>query len=344
MKIIIDAMGGDNAPRSTVEGAVLAVREFGIDAALVGREPEIRACLEAAQAGDAADKLQIVHAEQVIDMCDSATSVTKEKKDSSLAAALRMLGAGEGDALVSSGNTGAVLVGSTMYVKRIRGVRRAALAPVLPTDKGGALLIDSGANVECTPEYLLQFAYMGSFYAQKQMGIAKPKVGLMNNGAEASKGTPVLRETYALLQEAAQAGRLNYIGNIEGRDVPFGAADVVLCDGFTGNVLLKTYEGVGMYFAGEMKKMFLKNLGTKMAALLVKDGLGAFKKKMDYKEVGGAPLLGIAKPVIKAHGSSDPRAFKSAIRQAVQYAESGIIASIAENIDHMTLAAGDEKN
>lgn len=198
--------------------------------------------------------------------------------------------------------------------------------------------------MECTPEYLLQFAYMGSFYAQKQMGIAKPKVGLMNNGAEASKGTPVLRETYALLQEAAQAGRLNFIGNIEGRDVPFGAADVVLCDGFTGNVLLKTYEGVGMYFAGEMKKMFLKNLGTKMAALLVKDGLGAFKKKMDYKEVGGAPLLGIAKPVIKAHGSSDPRAFKSAIRQAVQYAESGIIASIAENIDHMTLAAGDEKN
>lgn len=344
MKIIIDAMGGDNAPQSTVEGAVLAVRELGVQATLVGREQEIRACLEAAQAGDAANSIQVVHAEQTIDMCDSATSVTKEKKDSSLAEALRMLGAGEGDALVSSGNTGALLVGSTMYVKRIRGVRRAALAPVLPTDKGGALLIDCGANVECTPEYLLQFAYMGSFYAQKQLGAAKPKVGLLNNGAEASKGTPMLRETYELLQEAAQAGRLNFIGNIEGRDVPFGAADVILCDGFVGNVLLKTYEGVGMYFAGEMKKMFMRNLGTKMAALLVKDGLRAFKKKMDYKEVGGAPLLGISKPVIKAHGSSDPRAFKSAVRQAVQYAESGIIASISDNVGHMTLAADGEKN
>lgn len=261
-----------------------------------------------------------------------------------MAAALRMLSAGEGDALVSSGNTGALLVGSTMYVKRIRGVRRAALAPLMPTaSEKGSLLIDSGANVECTPEYLLQFAYMGSFYAQKQMGIPSPKVGLVNNGAEASKGTPMLKETYALLQQAGQAGRLNFIGNIEGRDVPFGAADVVLCDGFTGNILLKTYEGVGLYFAGEMKKMFTKSLGTKVGALLVKDGLQAFKKKMDYKEVGGAPLLGISKPVVKAHGSSDPRAFRSAIRQAIQYADSGIISSITENIQHMTLSA-EEKN
>lgn len=343
MKIIVDAMGGDNAPQSTVEGAVLAAREFGAEIVLVGREAEMKACLDAAQAGDVRNQLQLVHAEQVIDMCDSATSVTKEKKDSSLAAALRMLGAGEGDAMVSSGNTGAVLVGSTMYVKRIRGVRRAALAPILPTDTGGSLLIDSGANVECTPEYLLQFAYMGYFYAKGQMGIPNPKVGLVNNGAEASKGTPMLKETYQLLQQAGQAGRLNFIGNIEGRDVPFGAADVVLCDGFTGNVLLKTYEGVGLYFAGEMKKMFTKSLGTKLAAVMVKDGLRGFKKKMDYKEVGGAPLLGIAKPVVKAHGSSDPRAFKSAIRQAIQYAESGIIASIEQNIQHMTLTP-EEKN
>lgn len=343
MRIIVDAMGGDNAPRSTVEGAVLAAREFGVELALVGREQEMKACLDAVQAEDVRGKLQLVHAEQVIDMCDSATSVTKEKKDSSMAVALRMLGAGEGEAMVSSGNTGAVLVGSTMYVKRIRGVRRAALAPLLPTDTGGSLLIDSGANVECTPEYLLQFAYMGYFYAQKQLGIPNPKVGLVNNGTEASKGTPMLKETYGLLQQASQAGRLNFIGNIEGRDVPFGVADVVLCDGFTGNVLLKTYEGVGLYFAGEMKKMFTKSLGTKVGALLVKDGLKTFKKKMDYKEVGGAPLLGIAKPVVKAHGSSDPRAFKSAIRQAIQYAESGIIASIEQNIQHMTLASG-EKN
>ncbi len=337
MKIIIDAMGGDNAPQSTVEGAVLAAREFGADMVLVGQEKAILACLEKAGAGDVTGKIEVVNAPQVIDMCDSATSVTKEKKDSSLAVALRMLGEGGGDALVSGGNTGAVLVGSTMFVKRIKGIRRAALAPMLPTAKGYSLLIDCGANVECTPEYMLQFAYMGAYYCKRQLNIANPSVGLLNNGAEASKGTPMLRETYALLKQADAAGRINFGGNIEGRDVAFGATDIVLCDGFTGNVLLKTYEGVGMYFAGEMKKMFKKNLLGNLAALLVKSSLGEFKKKMDYKEVGGAPLLGISKPVIKAHGSSDGRAFKSAIGQAVQYASSGIIGNIVENIEHMTL-------
>ena len=339
MKIIVDAMGGDNAPQSTVEGSVLAARELGVEIVLVGQEKAILSCLEKVTSDDVAGKIEVVNAPEVIDMCDSPMSVTKEKKDSSLGVALRLLSEGKGDAMVSGGNTGAVLVGSTMYVKRIRGIRRAALAPILPTDKGGALLIDCGANVECTPEYLLQFAYMGSFDCQKQMKIASPRIGLINNGAEESKGTPMIKETYGLLKQAGEAGRLNFVGNIEGRDVPFGMADVILCDGFTGNVLLKTYEGVGLYFVGELKKIFFKNLGTKLAALLVKNGLGALKKKMDYKEVGGAPLLGICKPVIKAHGSSDPRAFKSAIRQAVQYAESGIIRDITENIEHMTVSA-----
>lgn len=337
MKIIIDAMGGDNAPQSTVEGAVLAAREFGVDIALVGQEQAILACLEQVNGGDVSDKLEVVNASQVIDMCDSATSVTKEKKDSSLAVALRMLGEGKGDALVSGGNTGAVLVGSTMFVKRIKGIRRAALAPMLPTQKGFSLLIDCGANVECTPEYMLQFAYMGAFYCKQQLNLPNPTVGLLNNGAEASKGTPMLKETYTLLKQADEEGRLHFAGNIEGRDVAFGATDIVLCDGFTGNVLLKTYEGVGMYFASEMKKMFKKNLAGNVAALLVKSSLGDFKKKMDYKEVGGAPLLGISKPVIKAHGSSDGRAMKSAIGQAIQYASSGIIGDIVENIQHMTL-------
>ncbi len=337
MKIILDAMGGDNAPQSTVEGAVLAARELGAEVILVGRESDILACLDRAQSSDVTDKLEVVNAPDVIDMCDSATSVTKEKKDSSLAVGLRMLGEGKGDALVSGGNTGAVLVGSTMYVKRIRGIRRAALAPIIPTGKGGSLLIDCGANVECTPEYLLQFAYMGSYYFEKQMHRADPTIGLLNNGAEESKGTPVLRETYALLKKAHEAGRINFVGNIEGRDVAFGAADIVLCDGFTGNVLLKTYEGVGMYFVGEMKKMFKKGAFSKLAALMVKSSLMEFKQKLDYKEVGGAPLLGISKPVIKAHGSSDAHAVKSAIRQAMEYADSHIIESIVENIEHMTL-------
>ena len=337
MKIILDAMGGDNAPQSTVEGAVLAARELGAEVILVGRESDILACLDRAQSSDVTDKLEVVNAPDVIDMCDSATSVTKEKKDSSLAVGLRMLGEGKGDALVSGGNTGAVLVGSTMYVKRIRGIRRAALAPIIPTGKGGSLLIDCGANVECTPEYLLQFAYMGSYYFEKQMHRADPTIGLLNNGAEESKGTPVLRETYALLKKAHEAGRINFVGNIEGRDVAFGAADIVLCDGFTGNVLLKTYEGVGMYFVGEMKKMFKKSAFSKLAALMVKSSLMEFKQKLDYKEVGGAPLLGISKPVIKAHGSSDAHAVKSAIRQAMEYADSHIIESIVENIEHMTL-------
>ena len=337
MKIILDAMGGDNAPKCVVEGAVLAAREFGAEMVLVGQQKPIQECLDAANAADVVGKIAIVDAPLVLDMCDSPTSVTKEKKDSSLGVALQMLGRGEGDALVSGGNTGAVLVGSTMFVKRIKGIRRAALAPVIPTAKGGALLIDCGANVECTPEYLLQFAYMGAYYCKKHMGIEKPTVGLLNNGTEESKGPPLLKETYQLLKQAHQAGRINFVGNIEGRDVAFGGSDVVLCDGFTGNILLKTYEGVGMFFVSEMKKIFKKNAKTKMAALLVKDGLTQFKQKLDYTEVGGAPLLGISKPVIKAHGSSDAHSVKSAVGQAIRYAQSGIVEDIAQNVQFMTL-------
>ena len=343
MKIIVDAMGGDNAPVEIVKGAVSAAKARPeLEIALVGREAEVLAALE--RAGGAPGNVSVVNASEVIDMHDNPATAFRLKKDSSITVGLNLLRDGEGDAFVSAGSTGALLSAGTLIVKRIKGIRRAAFSPVIPTAGNGAVLIDCGANAECSVEYLTQFAYIGSYYARRVMGLERPRVGLLNIGSEESKGDQLRQDTYQVLRAAGDAGHLNFIGNIEGRDVPFGAADVVLCDGFTGNVLLKTYEGVGMYFAGEMKKMFLKNLGTKMAALLVKDGLGAFKKKMDYKEVGGAPLLGIAKPVIKAHGSSDPRAFKSAIRQAVQYAESGIIASIAENIDHMTLAAGDEKN
>ena len=332
MKIIVDAMGGDNAPQSTVEGSVLAARELGVEIVLVGQEKAILSCLEKVKSDDVAGKIEVVNAPEVIDMCDSPMSVTKEKKDSSLGVALRLLGEGKGDAMVSGGNTGAVLVGSTMYVKRIRGIRRAALAPILPTDKGGALLIDCGANVECTPEYLLQFAYMGSFYCQKQMKIASPRIGLINNGAEESKGTPMLKEAHQLLKTIPG---IRFVGNIEPRDVPNGDVDVVVCDGFTGNVILKLTEGVAKMLLGMLKGMFLKNLGGKLAYLLLKDSVSDLKHQMDSEEYGGAPFLGAKQPVIKAHGSSKAKGIKNAIRQAKICVENDLCGTMQSALDEL---------
>ena len=324
MKIIVDAMGGDHAPGEIVAGALSACKKFNIEALLVGREDALRPLIPQDAAG-----VSILPAADVIGMEDDPTALLKTKKESSMAVALRALKDGAGDALVSAGSTGALLVGATMIVRRIPGIRRAALAPLLPTAQGNALLIDCGANVECTPEYLLQFATMGAHYMQSVLGVAQPRVGLLNNGAEEHKGTPLQQETYQLLKTAP----VNFIGNIEGRDVPLGAADVIVADGFTGNILLKTMEGVGLFFAGELKSIFLKNAASKLAALLVRDGIRSFKKKMDYNETGGAPLLGIAKPVIKAHGSSKAKTFESAIAQAVTYVEQGVIDKIARSVE-----------
>ncbi len=324
MKIIVDAMGGDHAPGEIVAGALSACKKFNIEAVLVGREDALRPLIPQDAAG-----VSILPAADVIGMEDDPTALLKTKKESSMAVALRALKDGAGDALVSAGSTGALLVGATMIVRRIPGIRRAALAPLLPTAQGNALLIDCGANVECTPEYLLQFATMGAHYMQSVLGVAQPRVGLLNNGAEEHKGMPLQQETYQLLKTAP----VNFIGNIEGRDVPLGAADVIVADGFTGNILLKTMEGVGLFFAGELKSIFLKNAASKLAALLVRDGIRSFKKKMDYNETGGAPLLGIAKPVIKAHGSSKAKTFESAIAQAVTYVEQGVIDKIARSVE-----------
>ena len=324
MKIIVDAMGGDHAPGEIVAGALSACKKFNIEAVLVGREVALRPLIPQDAAG-----VSILPAADVIGMEDDPTALLKTKKESSMAVALRALKDGAGDALVSAGSTGALLVGATMIVRRIPGIRRAALAPLLPTAQGNALLIDCGANVECTPEYLLQFATMGAHYMQSVLGVAQPRVGLLNNGAEEHKGMPLQQETYQLLKTAP----VNFIGNIEGRDVPLGAADVIVADGFTGNILLKTMEGVGLFFAGELKSIFLKNAASKLAALLVRDGIRSFKKKIDYNETGGAPLLGIAKPVIKAHGSSKAKTFESAIAQAVTYVEQGVIDKIARSVE-----------
>lgn len=333
MKIIVDAMGGDNAPEAIVAGAVMAAEEFKTDIILVGKGEDILKALEKQGIKTLPKGVEIAHASQIVEMCDSPTGVLKQYPDSSMVVGLKLLAEGQGDAFVSAGNTGALLTAATLIVKRVKGIRRAALAPVIPTANGGTLLIDCGANVECTAEYLTQFAFMGSFYAEKVMGKTNARVGLLNNGSEESKGTPLQKEVYGLLKEASDAGKLNFTGNIEARDVPMGAVDVVVADGFTGNVLLKSIEGVGLYMAGEVKKIFKKNIITKLAALMVKSGLMDFKKSLDYNEVGGTMLLGISKPVIKAHGSCGAYAMRSSIRQAIEVTEAGIVDAIKDNID-----------
>lgn len=335
MRIIVDAMGGDNAPAEIVLGSIRASEELGVEIMLVGRGEEILKALQEKGIKTLPKGVEVTNAEQVVDMHDNPSTVVKEKKDSSLVVGMKLLANGDGDAFVSAGSTGAILTASTLTVKRIKGIRRAALAPVLPTAKGGALLIDCGANTECTPEYLMQFAYMGSFYAESVMKRPKPKIGLLNIGSEETKGCDLQKETYKLLRKAGDEGRINFYGNVEARDVPLGAVDVVVTDGFSGNILLKGIEGCGIFFSSLIKDIFMKNGMTKLASLIVKDGLSDFKKLMDYRETGGTVLLGIAKPVCKAHGSSDAYAFYSAIRQAKLIVESGITQKIEENIEYM---------
>ena len=337
MKIIVDAMGGDNAPMSNVKGALDAVRDFGVEVTLVGRGEDILKCLEELGEKELPAGLEIAHASEVVEMCDNPATAFREKKNSSLTVGLTLLKEGKGDAYVSAGSTGALLSAATLLVKRVRGIRRAAMCPVVPTAKGGALLIDCGATAECTPEYLLQFAFMGSYYAERVLKRPEPRVGLLNIGAEPSKGTDLQRETYVLLKKAGDEGRINFIGNVEAKEAVLGQADVIVTDGYAGNIFLKTMEGAGSFMAGEMKKMFKKNLLTKLAALMVSGGIRSFKKLMDSREVGGTALVGISRPVIKAHGSSDDYAIRNAIRQARDFAASGIIDDIVENIEHMRL-------
>lgn len=337
MRIIVDAMGGDHAPLEIVKGAVDASIEFGLDITLVGREEDIRSCIESAGIELPGDSIEIFNASEVITMEDDPSTATRRKKDSSMSVALQLLKDGKGDACVSAGSTGALLTGSTLIVKRIRGIRRAAMAPVIPNGLTGVLLVDCGANLECTPEYLLQFAFMGSFYAQNIMGCENPRVALLNIGTEATKGTELQKTTYALLLEASKEGRINFVGNIESKDVLFGGADVVVTDGFTGNVLLKSFEGAAVFFMKTIKGTFLKNKKNKIAALMIRNDIGELKALMDVSEVGGTAMLGIEKPVFKAHGSSDARAIRSTIKQAKCFVEASVIDKIKNNIEYMTL-------
>ncbi|MBE6948272.1 MAG: phosphate acyltransferase PlsX [Ruminococcaceae bacterium] len=337
MKIIIDAMGGDNAPLEIVKGAVLAKEKYDADIVLTGREEEILKALKSMGEASLPAGIEIVNCEEVITMEDDPATAPRRKRNSSMTVGLTMLRKGEADAMVSAGSTGALLTGATLFTKRINGIRRAALAPFVPCKGGNVLIIDCGANVECTPEYLLQFAFMGSFYVKSMLNIEAPRVGLINNGAEECKGTELQKETYKLLAKAHAEGRVNFVGNVEARDVPLGACDVAVCDGFTGNIIIKGFEGIAKFMFGEIKQVLKKNVKTMIGAALVKNDLMSLKKLMDSDEVGGTILLGISKPVIKAHGSSDAKAVCNAVRQAISIVNADIVSQINDNIDYMRI-------
>ena len=325
MKIIIDCMGGDNAPLEILKGVMDAKAELGGDYLLVGHKEQMEKV--ARENGLDISGYEILHAETVITMDDDSMAF-REKKDSSLTLALKALSGGEGDILVSCTNTGALFAGASLTVRRIKGVHRAALAAILPFNPP-VLLLDCGANVTVQPDFLPQFATMGSAYMKALYGLDNPRVGLLNNGTEEHKGTPLQTEAYGLLKSCPD---IHFVGNVEGNRIPFDACDVLVTDGYTGNVLLKTMEGMGKLFMTRMKGIFYASVISKLAALTVKKSFMQFKKDMDVKEHGGSPILGIRKPVIKAHGSSDARAFKSAIRQAMRFAESGAIESLERQL------------
>ena len=337
MKIIIDAMGGDHAPEAPVLGAIHAAEKFGSHITLVGRGEEILNVLRKNNIANLPEGLEIANADEVVDMHDDPAQVIRKKKDSSMVVGLRMLAEEQGDAFVSAGSTGALLSGATLVVKRVKGVRRAAMGPSMPNKAGGkTVILDCGANAECTPEFLLQFGLMGSLHAKKSLGVENPKVGLLNIGTEDSKGTPLQKEAYALLQSASDRGILNFVGNVEARDVPLGAVDVVVCDGFSGNVLLKSIEGTAMFMGSLMKRMFKKNVLTMIGYLFSKSGVKDLVKMLDYREIGGTQFLGIRKPVIKAHGSSDALAFCNAIRQAEAAVSSNVAQELEQGLSALT--------
>ena len=323
MKIILDAMGGDNAPQAPVLGAIEAAKTFGTQITLVGRGEAILEVMRKNGIDTLPEGMEIANADDVVDMHDDPGSVIHKRKNSSMVVGLKMLAEGSGDAFVSAGSTGALLTGATLLVKRVKGIRRAAMAPALPNKAGGkTVIVDCGANAECTPEFLLQFGLVGSAYVRKVLGVENPKVGLLNIGAEDSKGTALQKEAYALLTDAAKQGLINFVGNVEARDVPLGAVDVVVCDGFSGNVLLKSIEGTAAFMGSLMKhKIFKRNIFSMLGYLFCKPGVNEVMKMMDYREIGGTQFLGIKKPVIKAHGSSDTLAFRNAVRQAEQAAQ-----------------------
>lgn len=332
MRILIDAMSGDNAPLEIIKGAVMAASAFDCNITLIGDEDTITGIAAENNLEINRSNISLAHAASVISMEDNPLSVVRDKSDSSMAVGLKMLSEGEGDAFVSAGNTGALYAGSTLIVRRIKGVRKAAIATVMPFGRP-MLMLDCGANVELAAPAYVQLAQMGTIYMRSIFGIPSPEVGLLNIGAERTKGTKLLVEVYNMLE---QDPSINFKGNVEGKELPYGACDVLVTDGFTGNIVLKLTEGCGSYIMHRIKDIFYKNLLTKASAMLVKSGMMKLKNDFSASQYGGAPLLGLSKPVIKAHGSSDAEAIKNAVRQAIGYINTGIIYEIAR------LTVGDE--
>ena len=331
-------MGGDNAPLAPVMGAIQAAKDFGAQITLVGRGEEILQALREKGINELPQGITMVHADEVVDVHEDPAAAVRKKKNSSMMLALKMLADGEGDAVISAGSTGALLSGATLIVKRVKGIRRAAMGPVMPNKAGGkTVILDCGANAECTPEFLLQFGVVGSLYAKQYLGVENPKVGLLNIGAEDTKGTPLQKEAYALLQEASDKGLINFVGNTEARDVPLGAVDVVVCDGFAGNVLLKSIEGTAMFMGSMMKhKIFKRNFLSMIGYLFCKKGVKEVMGMLDYRTIGGTQFLGIRKPVIKAHGSSDELAFRNAVKQAMDAANNDFSTELEQSLQALS--------
>lgn len=344
MKIILDAMGGDHAPEAPVLGAIEAAKNFGSQITLVGRGEAILEVMRKHNIENLPAGMEIANADDVVDMHDDPGTVVRKRKNSSMMVGLKMLADGEGDAFVSAGSTGALLSGATLVVRRVKGIRRAAMGPAMPNKAGGKTVIcDCGANAECTPEFLLQFAVVASLFAKKTFGIENPKVGLLNIGVEDSKGTRLQLDTYPLLQKAHEKGIINFVGNVEARDVPLGAVDVVVCDGFSGNVLIKTIEGTAMFMGSLMKhkifkrkhKLFKYEPLPLLGGLLCRKGVNEVVGMLNSETIGGTQFLGIKKPVIKAHGSSSAFAFRNAIRQAEEAAERNFAVELEAELEKM---------
>ena len=327
MKIIVDAFGGDNAPLEILKGCAEAVAEYGINILLVGSKQKIEKIANENEI--ILYHIDIYDVEEVLTNEDDPSEIIKSKSNCTMAQGLKLLAQGEGDAFISAGNSGALVMGATFIVKRIKGIKRCAFAPVVPKDRGCFMLIDCGANVECRPEMLRQFGVMGSIYMNKVMGVKNPRVGLVNVGIEEHKGGEFQHEAYNRLKES----NLNFIGNIEAREVPKDAADVVVTDGFTGNIMLKLFEGVALTLMGKMKNLFNTNLKTKIAGAMVLPEIRSLKKQIDYNEFGGAPIIGISKPVFKAHGNSKAKTFKNAIRLTIDYVNGNVVEEIKNAIE-----------
>ena len=336
MRILLDAMGGDNAPDANIKGAVKAVNQVEAEIILIGKEEIIRERVKelfGKEIEEISDRLKIQNATETIEMTDGPTDSIKHKKDSSMVVGFNMLKKDEGDVFISAGNSGALLAGATLLVGRIKGIDRPALAGILPAYKSRLVLMDCGANTNCKPINLLQFAQMSTIYLRNTFGIEKPRIGLLNIGTEETKGNELVRESYQLLKEKSEELGINFIGNVEGRDAFSGKIDAIVTDGFTGNIFLKTTEGLGKFVKKTLIESFTENIGTKISYLIAKKPIKSLSKAMDYKSYGGALFLGVKKPVVKAHGSSDEILFEFTIKQAEKFVKNKAVEKMKEQFE-----------